>query len=92
MPYCDGCGRWVWPPSVRCGVCRGATRARPYSERGAILECSSRDGVVFCMCEFPGGVRLMGRLAAGPRRAGSAVVLSGCGMDGDAPFFEVTSV
>lgn len=90
--YCDACSRWVWPPSPRCDACHGKTRARSYSERGTILECSSRDGTVFCMCEFPGGIRVMGRLVAGSRMAGSPVVVSGCGMNPNGPFFEFTSV
>lgn len=90
-PYCEVCRRWVWPPSEWCNTCHGMVRARPYSERGSILVCSSRCGVVFCMCEFPGGIRMMGRLVSGPRRAGSTVVLHRCGLSEDRPFFEFTS-
>ena len=90
LPYCDACSRWVWPPSAVCGMCRGAATVRPHAGRGVILESSSRKGVVFCMCELDGGIRIMGRLAAGRRRPGSPVELSRCGMNGDVPFFEFT--
>lgn len=92
LPYCDACRRWVWPPSPACRTCRGAAAVQPHAGRGTILESSSRRGVVFCMCELDGGIRIMGRLAAGPRRPGSPVTLSRCGMNGDVPFFEFTPV
>ena len=90
VSYCGACTRWVWPHSPRCNRCYGATSIRPYSERGVVLGYSSRDGVVFGVCEFPGGIRIMGRLTGGPCSVHQHVVISGCGTNGDVPFFEFT--
>ena len=69
-------------------MCRKVAAVRLHAGRGVILESSSRKGVVFCMCELEGGIRIMGRLVAGPRRSGSSVELSRCGMNDSTPFFE----
>lgn len=88
MPHCNACNKWIWPPSRLCGICYNTTDVRPYTERGIILECSAQNDVVFCMCEFPGRVRVMGRLMAGSRHTGSTVTISNCGINQDGPFFE----
>ena len=34
---CQGCGRWVLPPTDRCPACDGELRAEPVSGRGTVF-------------------------------------------------------
>jgi uncharacterized OB-fold protein len=37
MPFCAACGRWVFPPSLRCPDCSGAAAYAPLSGRGRVF-------------------------------------------------------
>lgn len=85
---CDSCRRTVWPPSRYCNACLGRTILRPYRARGVVLEFSSRQGAVFCVCRFGGELNLMGRMTSGECRVGMSVTISRCGMSDGKPVFE----
>jgi len=37
IEHCDGCARWVHPPSGQCRDCGGTLVARPVAGRGTVL-------------------------------------------------------
>ncbi len=37
LPYCGSCGRWVFPPTRRCGTCGGTAEYRTLSGKGRVF-------------------------------------------------------
>ncbi len=90
VAYCNNCDIVMWPHSSLCSKCFLKTQLIPSTKHGTLLEYSSQNDVIFCVCRM-GDVDVMGQLLS-QCAEGSSVYLSRCGIRDDAPFFEFTPV
>ena len=86
---CSYCNRIVWPPSDYCDNCFKEVNWRKVSKIGKIIEFSKKEDDVFCITEFEGKIRIMGKLDAELHmvKPGQTVRLSKCSLNDKNSFF-----
>ena len=86
VTYCHNCNVVIWPHSSFCNRCFSKTQLVRHTTCGTLLEYSSQNGILFCVCQL-GDIHIMGRLLS-QCKEGSPVRMSRCGMNDGVPFFE----
>ena len=91
---CPDCKMVIWPPSDSCSKCFGNLKWRKSSETGKLIEFSKKENTNFCIAEFEGKIRIMGKLKVGTGKPeiGKNVKLESCNFDDGHYNFAMTLV
>lgn len=92
VPVCNKCGAVSWPPTGRCSSCLGTTSPERRDLEVTVVARSKRDGAHFCLARVVvGDAGSFGVVASSRKemRAGGRARITGCGMRGGRPYFEV---
>lgn len=78
--YCTSCNDVVWPASDYCNRCMGKVVWKNSDGIGKIIEFSKKNGDYFCLAEFEGKIRIIGRLRNNSRlpEIGKKVLMDSC--------------
>jgi len=60
--FCPKCDKFVWPVSELCNSCFGKVTWKKVDKSATLVEFSQINGEIFCIAEFEGQIRLMGKL------------------------------
>ena len=90
---CTECKKTIWPPSEYCNRCFGTVEIRKGSPNGKIIEFSKQNEEdYFCLAEFEGTVKLMGKILSGVPKNNQNVKIKRCGIKDGNYFFEFSLV
>lgn len=80
ISHCPSCKNVVWPPSDYCNRCLGKVIWKNSEGLGKIIEFSKKDDDFFCLAEFEGKIRIMGKLIikSGLPQIGKSVRIDSC--------------
>ena len=83
IPQCPSCKEIVWPPSDYCNRCLGKVVLKNSDGLGKIVEYSKKDNEFFCLAEFEGKIRIMGKLIlnSGLPEMGKSVKMDSCSFE-----------
>ena len=59
---CPNCKLVIWPPSDFCNKCFEPVKWKNSDSNGKLVEFSIKDGTHFCLAEFEGAIKIMGKL------------------------------
>ena len=59
---CPSCNLVVWPPSDFCNKCFEPVKWKNSQVNGKLIEFSIKEGKYFCLAEFEGAIKIMGKL------------------------------
>ncbi len=85
---CNKCDKLVWPPSDFCNSCFGVVEWKQLNRTAKLIEFSKKDDELFCIAEFEGKIRIVGRLQnSTDLKIGQPLILTKCDYDGVEKFF-----
>ena len=89
---CVKCKKMVWPPSKYCNACFGDVTVKKISTKGKILEFSKQNEMYFCLAEFHGGIKIIGKMIGKSPKINQFVSVTKCGIENESYFFEFKAV
>lgn len=85
---CIKCKKIVWPPSKYCNLCLGETIPKKISNTGKILEFSKQEETYFCLAEFNGGIKIIGKVIGETPKINQSILMRKCGIEENSYYFE----
>ena len=89
---CPNCNLIIWPPSDYCNKCFEPLKWKKMLLDGKLVEFSVKDGKYFCLAEFEGAIKIMGKLKPGNTAPvlGRKIKLDSCSFDNGNYSFEMS--
>ena len=89
---CPNCNLVIWPPSDFCSKCFQPVNWKNSQVNGKLIEFSNKDGEYFCLVEFEGAIKIMGKLKPGNSAPviGQKIKLDSCSFDNSNYKFEMS--